>query len=102
MIFIFDADAHPDVWRPWEIGEKRLQTLRPFGQDLILMPVRAVHHLEGPLNVLKRHIVVKQIAHRIDEDALRLLPTERLTEFFGDESQIEPLFERVSLHAAEA
>ena len=60
------------------------------------------HHSADLLDVVIRHVDVKQVAHRIDEDSARLSPTNWIAEFFGDESKIETLFERVIGNAAES
>ena len=48
----------------------------PLREHLELVPVRPAHRAEDQLDVLKRHLVVKQVAHGIHEDALRLLPSQ--------------------------
>src|ERR1039458_6986722 len=41
------------------------------------MPMGSSHCREDPLDVFQWHIVMKQVAHGIDENALRLLPFKR-------------------------
>ena len=60
------------------------------------------HHPADLLDIVIRHVDVKEIAHRVDEDFARLSPAERIAEFFRDESKIEALFERVIGNAAES
>jgi len=49
---------------------------RALFEHLILAPVRTSHYVENVLNAGYRDIVVKQIAHRIDEDPLGPLPPQ--------------------------
>jgi hypothetical protein len=35
------------------------------------------HYLEGAPDKLQRYVLVKQVAHRVHENALRLLPSQR-------------------------
>jgi len=41
------------------------------------MPVRAAHHIEDLLDEVDGHVFVEEVAHGVDEDDLRLLPTQR-------------------------
>ena len=41
------------------------------------MPVRAVHDIEDAFDVVSRDLFMEEIAHRVDEDALRGLPVKR-------------------------
>src|SRR5262249_26015507 len=66
------------------------------------MPRRTLHHASNHCDVPGRHVLLEKITHRINEDPPRILPPERVFQFLGDESQIEPLLKGVSWHAAEA
>lgn len=57
------------------------------------MPVRLPHHFSNRSDVVRRHLLVKEIAHGVDEDLPRSPPTYRLIELFRHESQIESLLE---------
>ena len=57
-------------------GRQLGKALGAFGQDLEAVPVRPGHDIEHALDVGERHAVVEQIAHRVDEHGLRLLPPE--------------------------
>ena len=78
------------------------KALGSLGQDLILVLVREIHDAENVVNVFRWNPVVKEIAHRVDEDPLRLLPAKRLLQFFGDEAEVEALLKWMSLYSAEA
>ncbi|HLH78257.1 MAG TPA: three-Cys-motif partner protein TcmP [Candidatus Binataceae bacterium] len=45
--------------------------------DTKAMPMRPMHHFEDAKDVIYRHVPVKEVAHRIDEDGLRLSPSQR-------------------------
>jgi hypothetical protein len=53
------------------------------------MPVSFVHHIKHFLNKLKRNILVKKIAHRINKDLPRLTPPQRLLKQIRMQSHIE-------------
>ena len=65
------------------------------------MPVSSSHDLANAPDVVGWNVFVKEIAHRVDEDLPRAPPMKRLIEFFGNEPEVETLFERVSGHTAE-
>ena len=44
------------------------------------MPVRAVHHVENPLNEIEREMSLEDIRHAVDEDPSWLAPAKRLLE----------------------
>ena len=52
------------------------QSLGAFGEHLKAVPMRLLHHGEDTLNEIDWHILMKEIAHGIDEDRLRLLPAQ--------------------------
>ena len=66
------------------------------------MPVRETHHARDIGDVLIWHIVVKKVAHRINEDALRAGPAERITEFLWHEAEIKAVLKRMTRHTAKA
>src|SRR5947209_4528144 len=82
---IFDAYSPPDMWLGRGGGEGGLehvaQPLRPLREDLVGMPVRCLHHPGHAANVILWHILMEQVAHGVDEDHLRRLPPQRLSEF---------------------
>src|SRR6266849_1968567 len=93
---IFDADTPPDVSGPRRSNEFCTeQVSHPFGplsQHLIDVPVGLKHHIDNALNIFVAHVVVKQIAHRVNEDLSWPSPSEWFVEFFRDESKVESLF----------
>ena len=78
------------------------QPLGPLGQDLIGVPVRRPHHLDDGFDVIVRHVLMEEVAHRVDEDHLRCRPAERLGELLGHEAQVESLLVRVVRDAPES
>jgi len=74
---VLDRDTLPDVRRPREARGQLYEAPSPLRQDLKDMPVRFRHDIEGSADVLVRHRLVKQIAHRVDEDLPRLPPAKR-------------------------
>lgn len=71
---VLDADAHPDVRPPRQIrieGEQSLGTLREY---LEAAPVRLPHDLEHLMHELVRDVLMREIAHGVDEDRARLAP----------------------------
>jgi hypothetical protein len=56
------------------------ESLRSLGQNLKYVPISLAHRVKNPANEIQRHVLVKKIAHRIDKNLPRLMPTQRLTE----------------------
>lgn len=96
MTPIFHADTPPNMRRGGGIGQGGLKqvthTSRPFGQDLIRMPVRRQHDINDFTNIIIRNIGQKQVAHGVDEDHTGARPKKRLAQLLGDEPQVETLF----------
>lgn len=55
------------------------------------MPVSTFHYVEDLLNIVQRDILMKKIAHRIDEDRLRLFPAKRPFEHMRLERKLETI-----------
>src|ERR1039458_2421141 len=54
---------------------------RALRQDLEGVPILGLaHHAEHASDEVERHVRMEQVAHRVDEDAPRLLPPQRLIE----------------------
>src|SRR5262245_51005188 len=64
------------------------------------MPVATAHHIHNTGDVILRYVLVKQVTHRIDENPLRLSPSQRVVELLRHQPQVEALFVRVPGHAA--
>lgn len=73
-----------------------------LGQYLKDVPVGLLHCIEDLIDEYERHLLVKQVAHRVDENHPRAEPLERLLQPLGPQRQIEPSGERMPWHAAEA
>lgn len=80
VVGIFHTHAHPHIRRPVEFAIERCESIGALGEHLKAVPVRAAHDVEDALDVLDRHIFVEEIAHRVDEDRLRLFPLQRKVE----------------------
>src|SRR5579862_1390514 len=73
-----------------------------LGEHLVSMPRRSLHHATDFRDVVDRDVVMKEIAHRVDEDALRQAPLERNLELFGHEAKIKSPLERMARDAAKS
>src|SRR5271166_1435096 len=73
-----------------------------FGQNLERVPVRCPHDFANPGDVLGRHRLVEEIAHRIDEYPLWRAPFQRGFQLFGNEPEVEAEFERMPGHSAKS
>ena len=71
------ADPHPNVRVPIDMAVEFEEAVGPLGKDLELVPMSPAHHVEGAQDVFKRNILMEQVTHRVDEDALRFFPTKR-------------------------
>src|SRR5665213_1901976 len=98
----FDAYADPNVRAKRKPRTQTFQSLGALRQHLKLVLCRELHDVEHRDDVLVRYVAVEQVAHRVYEDALRLLPFERLHDALSSERQVEAALERVAGHAAEA
>ena len=65
------------------------------------MPVSRAHNVANACDVVGWNVLVKEVAHRIDENLPWASPMQRLIELFRNESEIEALLERVSRYIAE-
>jgi len=74
--------------------------LRALRQHLEGVLRRCRHHAEDGGDLLVRQLLVKEVRHRVDEDAARLLPPERDREALGDEANL-PVPARVTINHAE-
>src|SRR5579872_3488485 len=66
------------------------------------MPPRELHNADDADDVIIWHALVKQIAHRVHENSLRLAPEQRLSHLFRDQAQIESLLIWVAWNSTEA
>jgi hypothetical protein len=89
--------GHPSQLTPQQFSE----SLVPLGEDLKNVPVSTSHHVAAARDVLVWNVLVKEVAHRVDKNFPWTSPMQWLIEPFGNESEIEPLLERVSRHTAE-
>ncbi len=97
----FDTGAGPDVFRPRERGSHFGHPLRPLGEHLECVPVCLRHHDKDAANVLVRNRFVKEVRHRVDEDAAGLLPSEWQVQTLGPRLQVEALLVRMAGHTPE-
>jgi hypothetical protein len=74
VVPVLDADAHPDVGRPYQISCHLFQTLGTFGQHLKRVLWTLAHDIEDLLDVVERNVLVEQVRHAIHEDQTPLLP----------------------------
>ena len=82
MFAVFEADAEPDVRHAPHPVQLRLQepphAVVTLCQHLVDVPIGPPHDLAHRGDVGGRHVFVKQVAHRVDEDLSRSTPRERL------------------------
>jgi hypothetical protein len=105
-LLIFDRYAEPHMRRgrarPVTVVNEFHQERTAFRQHLINVPVGLFHRVEHGTDVRLGNVLVKEIAHRVDEDHARPLPIERLLEALGPQGEIETSLERMPGHAAKA
>lgn len=93
IVPVFDAHAHPDMRLPIQRIAQLDQTFRPFGEHLVLMPVRPAHNVEDVADIGERDLRMKQVAHRIHKDAFGGLPLQRQFEHL----RLQGYFEAVTV-----
>ena len=64
------------------------------------MPVGAFHRVEHGIDEAARHLLVEQVAHRIDEDHARPTPGKRLAQPLRPKREVEAALERMAGHSA--
>ena len=97
--------AEPDMRRGRPVGVAGIDVLTeartPLGQNLEFMPMGIFHHVEDTIDEAEGDFLVKQVAHRVDEDHPRFAPPQRLFQPFGAELKIEAILKGVARHATE-
>src|SRR5438094_409381 len=78
-----------------------IQTLCPFREDLVSMPIRSQHDGRDRSDVLVRDSVLEKVTHAIDEHSLWCRPPKRFKKFFRDQTRRESTFIGMTGHAAE-
>ena len=68
--------SHPNGLRPMDPPAEFQEAIRSLRQHLKAVPISTSHHIKHPLDVLKRDVVMKEITHAVDEDCLRLRPSQ--------------------------
>jgi hypothetical protein len=71
-------------------------------EDLEDMPVGRLHHLAHASNVVVRDVVVKKVAHGVDEDFPGTLPANWVRQLLGHEPNVEALLKWVAGNTAKA
>ena len=88
IIFItaYDSSQFP-VAEAYRLGAVDIlsKPLVPLRQDLEGVPARLDHHVEDLLQVSERDLLVKEVAHRVDEDEPGPSPTQRGLQSRGPE-----------------
>ncbi len=99
---ILHADAVRDVAQfshPLKLARQQYShPCVPLGEDLENVPMGAPHDVAHISDEIGRNRLVKEVAHRVDEDFPRSPPVQRLLKFLRDQPQIEALLEWVSRH----
>ena len=95
---ILDADAEGHVIKIGDPSQLTLQQLPesrvPLGENLKDVPVSPPRNVADARDVVGWNVLVKEVAHRIDEDLAGRAPADRLTELFRHQPQIETVFIR--------
>ena len=73
-----------------------------FGEDLEDVLVGLFHGVEHAVDEVNRHVLVKHVAHGVDEDHPRAAPFEGLVQPLGAEHEVEAVLVGVALHTPEA
>ena len=97
---ILHAHPHPDVRRPGEPIGQLAQAVASLGQDLKGMLRRVEHRIERARDELERHILMEQIAHRVDEDHSGTLPLQRCRQKILMQRQVEAIAVAIGPHRA--
>src|SRR4051812_28861332 len=71
---VFHAHAHPNVGCPIQGRRQFYETSTPLGEDLEGMPRTLTHGQKDLLDKGQRHVVVKQVTHRVHKDYAGRLP----------------------------
>ena len=64
------------------------------------MSVHLLHDVRDPKHELVWNVFLEKVAHRIHEHHARSLPPSWFAQLFGNQSQVEPLLVRMTMHAA--
>ena len=64
------------------------------------MPVRRLHGFKDFEYEIGGHLLMEEVAHRVDEDGTRLFPFQGKLKPFRPQLEIEPLLKRMTWHSA--
>src|SRR5688572_16923623 len=103
---VFDGDSAPNMsWSQFasvacpQIVSHSRAALRKHLKD---MPVGSLHRFEYAIDETLRHSLVKEIAHRIDEDHPRPFPFHGLLKALRPQRQVKPRLEWMPGHSPES
>ena len=74
---ILDARSEPNIFQHRKFGDNRGHAIRSFRQYLIGMARGFFHYVPNPRYEVDRHQIVKQVRHRVHENAARFAPQVR-------------------------
>src|ERR1700736_5337589 len=77
VVRIFDTRAEPNVLQDGQTDRNVSHALRSFCEYLVRVPWCLTHDSPHRRDKRRRHVFVKQVRHRVDEDATRLRPFTR-------------------------
>ena len=75
--------------RPLEPLAHVRKSPRTLGKHLVLVPRRVSNHIEDPMDVGLRHLLVEQVTHRVDKDRARARPRAGNIEGVGVDCESE-------------
>lgn len=89
VVRVLDRCSDPYIRHHWLVGEEPAHALRALRQHLIGVSRRGVHRKPHFLDELVRYVLVKQVAHTVDEHATWLLPVVRLLKSLRSKNEIK-------------
>lgn len=73
-----------------------------LGEYLKGVPIRGLHRAANFRDVPRRNVIVKKIAHGVDEDSLWHPPSQRNIELLWNQAKVESVLERVPRYPAKS
>jgi len=103
---ILYAHTKPDIRKlayPSELSAKeKTHSFVTLRQNLVGVTLRLPHYLADARDVLDWNVLLEEIAHRVDKDSSRMLPTQGLLELLRHEAQIKALLKWVTARSSKS
>src|SRR3989338_952437 len=91
ILLVLNTQTHPNILRPVDEPVELAQIIRALRKDLKLVPIGAAYDVKHLKEIGYRHVLVKQVTHRVDEDTLRFPPLQRKVQHVGLKRQLEAI-----------